>query len=142
MNKKAESNWFQIIFGIILLVAVGLSITQTFGSSQQTLVTGVQEQETKTTAITTLQNFELTYRPVVSSIVVTNATDSTGLGFVATGLNKVIQVSNGTGVINITYTGKPDAYQDSSITRTIMGYLSLFVVLGALFFVVKGSGVD
>ena len=139
MNKKAESNWFNIIFGIILLVAVGLAITQDFGSTQQQLLSNQQEQETKTEAT---QSFQLTWRPVVSSLVVTNATDSTTLSFSASGNDKTLNVNNGTGTINITYTGKPDAYQDSSITRTVMGYLSLFVILGALFFVAKGSGVD
>ena len=139
MNKKAESNWFNIIFGIILLVAVGLAITQDFGSTQQQLLSNQQEQETKTEAT---QSFQLTWRPVVSSLIVTNATDSTTLSFSASGNDKTLNVNNGTGTINITYTGKPDAYQDSSITRTVMGYLSLFVILGALFFVAKGSGVD
>ena len=141
----ADNVGIKIVLGLILLLSALLPITLSAVSDVTDLDSVINETYNASTSLATTQ-FSLDNDDIVAnSDVVTNSTGTIftrDTDYVIDYDQGAINFSEPTNVnhfINVTYNFEPSGFQ-SGTSATILTLLTVFIVLGALVFIAKTSG--
>ena len=137
-------NILEIVIGVIIFVAVGVTLTQQFQDDRLDL--RVVTNETVTLSANAQDGFNGTIdlnNDEISSLVVSNSTAVIVLDTdysVNTGGGIVTFITNySISAFNASYNYEGVGYVSGGAARTVVGLLALFVALGAIVMVAKGT---